>query len=222
MNQTGDSLALGLRSVVALWLLTVFSAAQAASPEHPARPEILRAYVESGDYARAIESVADAASVWLQRPDRDRAPREIAIFDLDETLLSNLPIFQRAGFEMAAVEWETWEQTGTAPMIRPVARLVALARAQGIEIVFLTGRRESRRDATLHNLRHADLPQRFEVIMKPTDHVGSTGSFKATARNTLTRSGATIVLNIGDQRSDLDGQGAPHEFLLPNPFYLTP
>lgn len=211
-----------LRRVVALLLFGISLAAHAAAPEHPARPEVLRTYVESGDYDRAIEAVADAATVWLQRPERARAEREVAIFDLDETLLSNLPIFQRAGYEMASAEWETWEQAGAAPLITPVARLVALARAQGIEIVFLTGRRESRREATLRNLDRVGLPPPFQLIMKPTEHVGATGGFKEAARNALTKNGAAIVLNIGDQRSDLDGQGAPHEFLLPNPFYFTP
>jgi predicted secreted acid phosphatase len=46
--------------------------------------------------------------------------------------------------------------------------------------------------------------------------------FKATKRSEIVEQGYTIVLNMGDQLSDLEGGYAERTFKLPNPFYWIP
>jgi acid phosphatase len=59
--------------------------------------------------------------------------------------------------------------------------------------------------------------------MEPADaHYLSAADFKAPQRQTIESEGYTIVANMGDQPSDLDGGFAERTYLLPNPFYRIP
>lgn len=53
-------------------------------------------------------------------------------------------------------------------------------------------------------------------------HYVSAADFKAPQRKAIEDEGYTIVANLGDQHSDLDGGFAERTFLLPNPFYRIP
>jgi hypothetical protein len=48
----------------------------------------------------------------------------------------------------------------------------------------------------------------------------TTEGFKTEVRRKLTAQGYIIVVNIGDQYSDLNGGYAERTYKLPNPFYL--
>ncbi len=61
--------------------------------------------------------------------------------------------------------------------------------------------------------------------MKPNDfhpRGGSAATFKAPARKKLEDEGYKILVNIGDQESDLNGGFAENALKLPNPFYYIP
>ncbi len=48
------------------------------------------------------------------------------------------------------------------------------------------------------------------------------GLFKAACRKEIESKGYHIVVNMGDQLSDLEGGHADGEFKLPNPMYFVP
>jgi acid phosphatase len=101
-----------------------------------------------------------------------------------------------------------------------VLALTALARERGVAVFFLTGRPERLRAATERNLREAGY-EWTAVLMKPDDLVTrSAVELKAPARRKLVDAGYTIILNIGDQMSDLEGGHAERTYKLPNPFYV--
>ena len=209
-------------------LLACAIAMAAAGLSHASPPTVaaerraeLRAYVESGHYDRDIRCVAIEAGDWLRARTSRGGGKLVAVFDIDDTLLSNLPVFQRTDYAPGAADWTEWEATGEAPVIAPVLALLRAAHAANVEIVLLTGRHERRRNVTLKNLRSAGIEFPFELIMKPATHQGRTGEFKERIRRELIARGATIILNIGDQASDLAGGFAERTFKLPNPFYLT-
>jgi hypothetical protein len=52
--------------------------------------------------------------------------------------------------------------------------------------------------------------------------VTSEVEYKAPARQKLVEQGYRILLNVGDQNSDLAGGFAERTFKLPNPFYFAP
>ncbi len=88
---------------------------------------------------------------------------------------------------------------------------------------FITGRHETQRPATERNLLDAGYLGYTRLIMEPPgSQYRSAADFKAPQRELIEQLGYTIIANIGDQPSDLDGGHAEQTFLLPNPFYRVP
>ena len=104
----------------------------------------------------------------------------------------------------------------------PVLALAELARQRGVAVFFLTGRPERMRAATEANLRAAGYAW-TGLILRPDDlTTRSAAEFKAPERKKIEEQGYTIIVNVGDQASDLDGGFAEKTYKLPNPFYLIP
>jgi len=212
----------------ALLLFTVLAlpfVAPAAEPRNldTAKNEIIR-YIDSGDYARDLVHVAAAAEQYLA--ERLKAPAQpgqklAIVFDLDETLLSNLPHMRPLGFGYVPSLWQDWVAEGTAPVIEPVAKLYHLAAAKGVAIFLISDRREKDRAGTEKNLRHAALGNYAALYLKPDDSSETAQTFKSGTRKKITAGGFTIIANLGDQESDLAGGYAERTFKLPDPFYIT-
>ena len=68
------------------------------------------------------------------------------------------------------------------------------------------------------NLRKVGFDGWQELVLKP----GGIGTldYKAGERKRIEGEGYDIVVNVGDQESDLDGGYADRGFKLPNPFYF--
>jgi hypothetical protein len=58
--------------------------------------------------------------------------------------------------------------------------------------------------------------------MRPNGNTEPARIYKSNVRQELEKKGYRIVLNIGDQASDLAGCCSERVFKLPNPFYLVP
>jgi acid phosphatase len=188
-------------------------------------------YIDSGRYDADIGAVAEQARVFLE----SRAQREgklAIVVDVDETALSNLPSLRANdyGFIVGGpcdlprgpCGLFTWIGMARAEPIKPVLALVRLARERGVAVFFLTGRPERLRAATEANLRAAGY-EWTGLLLKPDNlTTKSAVEFKAPERKKLQDQGYTIIVNIGDQMSDLDGGVAERTYKLPNPFYLVP
>ena len=60
-------------------------------------------------------------------------------------------------------------------------------------------------------------------ILKPFDYKEKTVAiYKSHMREQIEKQGYDVVLNIGDQKSDLAGGHADKAFKLPNPYYFIP
>ena len=115
----------------------------------------------------------------------------------------------------------TWEKLGVDPAIESTLDIYRTARSLGVKVFFVTGRKETSRAGTEQNLRIAGYPVWERVIMEPEgSHFASATDFKAPAREKIEQEGFTIIANVGDQKSDLDGGHAEKGFKLPNPFYF--
>ncbi len=198
--------------------------ATAAEPRNLdlAKAEV-RDYVSSGEYLRAIAAVATPADTWLVERAAKRTPGErlAVVFDLDETLLYNWPHIDSLGLGYTSAAWEAWVAAGKAPPIEPVRVVYRTARRLGLEVIYITGRRERQRPGTEKNIRAIDCGEFAELVMKPDDWKGTSAEFKTAARARLAAKGFAIIANVGDQDSDLTGGHAERTFKLPNPFYLT-
>lgn len=187
---------------------------------YPHKLEI-RAYVARGDYEREIAAVAARAGAWVEERSRQGGARLTVVFDLDETLLFNWPHMSAMDFGYVAREWDRWVEEAKAPAIEPVREVYRAARRRGVEVVFITGRRENARAGTERNLRAIDCADYAALILRPMEEKGTAAAFKTAVRRKLAGEGRTIIANIGDQESDLAGGFAERTFKLPNPFYFS-
>lgn len=189
------------------------------------------AYLDSGRYEADLAAVGEQARAYLEARAR-RGGKLAIVVDVDDTALSNLPSLRANdyGFIVGGpcdlprgpCGLLAWIGMAKAEPIKPVLALVRAARARGVAVFFLTGRPERLRAATEANLRGAGY-EWTGVILKPDDlATRSAAEFKAPERKKLMDRGYTIIVNIGDQMSDLDGGFAERTYKLPNPFYFIP
>lgn len=117
------------------------------------------------------------------------------------------------------------------PAIKPTLHLAQWADEHGIKVYFLTGRPEHQRDATLRDLASQGYPDPAAAFLHPEGDAPaylkcapdcSTIEYKSQTRAHIEDMGNTIVLNVGDQHSDLKGGHALRTVKLPNPMYYLP
>ncbi len=201
----------------------------AESPGHVQEPENhaivvarLMRYHDSGEYEWGIREVANAARDYL----RERAKthyeeeRAAAVFDIDETALSNWQAMADCGFCAYSIEAKLYS-IAHDPAITPVLELYNEARSNAVATFFLTGRPESQRELTIANLKEAGYKDWNGLIMRPDGDKSPARVFKPQERRKIEDRGYHIILSIGDQASDLAGCCAERTFKLPNPFYLV-
>jgi len=182
--------------------------------------EEVRAYVAGGGYARDVAAVAEQVRAWVEQRAAAGGGRLAVVFDVDETLLSNLPSMEALDFGYIPDEWRRWVEQASAPALEPVREVFRRARRLGVETLVITGRRESERQATARNLAAVGCGDFRELVCRPDGDQRAAADFKTAARARLAAEGWLIIANIGDQESDLAGGYSERTFKLPGPFYL--
>lgn len=212
----------GVRMTVAMIGFVVGLAAGEPSNLSVLKQEIV-AYVESGEYAAEVEAVVAPAREFLAERVARKAPGErlAAVLDIDETAISNFAQMRAQDFGYVPPVWDAWVARGEAPAIAPVLELFRAARAAGVEVIFITGRRESDRSGSEKNLRAAGFGDYAALWLKPNGANSSTEQFKTETRRRIEAEGRTIVANVGDQASDLAGGFSERTYKVPGPFYHT-
>jgi HAD superfamily, subfamily IIIB (Acid phosphatase) len=143
------------------------------------------------------------------------------VFDVDETLLSNYTAIDADNFTFGPKsQAEATEEIGTA--IPSSLKLFNDAKARGITIFLITGRRENTRVHTTSNLTREGFTGYKQLILKPDASTDSTVVYKGNARAGIEQQGYRIIANVGDQYSDLAGGHADVAYKLANPFYFLP
>jgi hypothetical protein len=144
--------------------------------------------------------------------------RKLAIvLDIDETSLSNYTGLEATGF--SGIGTVAPAVTGTGTAIAPTLGLYRDARGHGVAVFFITGRPSQIQSITEQNLKSQGYDQGWDGLsFKPSS--SGTEAFKAGERAKIEQQGFDIVLNMGDQESDLHGGHADRDFKLPNPFYF--
>jgi acid phosphatase len=177
-----------------------------------------------GCYAKDVDRQADRAIAFLRmRAARPKAQEKLAlVLDIDETTLSNYEEMIKADFAYDNTVFDAWVESAKAPAIPGTLRLFKEAQRLGVKTFFITGRAESERAATELNLQDRGFQDWQELILRqPTQASATAQAYKSAARATIQAQGYKIVLNVGDQWSDL--KGAPEaEFSVkyPDPFYF--
>jgi predicted secreted acid phosphatase len=186
-------------------------------------------------YDADLARVDRAAEAWIER----RAPhvvRPALVLDIDETSLSNWSVMYHNDFAYfregdcdlnvaRACGQAAWEKSEAAPAIAATLALFNAAKAHGVAVFFVTGRRETAEEsaATEDNLRKAGYDGWAGIFLRPPEsHEASIAVYKSGARAKIEAQGYHIIANVGDQQSDLALGHAERAFKLPNPFYYLP
>lgn len=185
----------------------------------------LKAYIDSGGYFKDVAAVALSANKYLvKRIAHGAKPgKKLAVvFDIDETTLTNLPHIIDNDYGYVPRVWDAWILEAQAHAIIPVQAIYDTAVRGKVAVFFITARPESARASTEKNLREVGYDTWTGIFYKPvTDPALTTTGFKTEVRRKLTGEGYVIIINIGDQDSDLAGGYAERSYKLPNPFYLA-
>jgi acid phosphatase len=186
---------------------------------------------QAGNYNDDIKLVlADVRGYFEQRADQVRKPA--IVLDIDETSLSNWQNIKANNFGFIkggpcseepnlACGFDEWVLKASAPAIPPTLEFFNSAIVKNVAVFFITGRRDSQRRATLWNLDRAGFQGWARLSARPDDdHNETIVPYKSGERKKIENEGYTIIANVGDQQSDLDGGSAECTFKVPNPFYF--
>jgi predicted secreted acid phosphatase len=156
----------------------------AYSPKEPENHSFvvdrLLRYHDSGEYEWQIREVANAARDYLGKRIRDesKGDRLAAIFDVDETALSNWQAMADCGFCSYAIESKLYS-TAHDPAIAPVLELFTYARKNGVAVFFLSGRPESQRELTVRNLNEVGYIGWTDLVLRPAGNNSPARVFKS-------------------------------------------
>jgi predicted secreted acid phosphatase len=213
-----------VRTPLTLIVLLTLVVAPTASAQDWAQ---IREYRNSGEWDRDISAATNRAKAYIAKRIRARRvpPKPALVLDVDDTSLDNYPCIDAGDPQSANVLgllincWVRFD----VPAVDQTRSLFRRARRLGIKVFFVTGRFEPFRKGTRDNLRSAGYRTPFELVMRPAeDHRPSVVPFKRSARRAIGTRGFTILANLGDQRSDLQGGFAERRYRLPNPMYTLP
>jgi hypothetical protein len=190
---------------------------------------------------------ADAALTSLlaahhaETPEAAREQKLAMVLDIDETSLSSYCEEKREDFGYIPAMFEAWIVSPEASIPIPgTLRLFRRARAAGVAVFFITGRAgkgtaSDQTESTARNLRTAGYADWQGLMLHDASYnTRDTTTYKSAARAALMAQGYKIILNIGDQWSDLRDppQKAGSDprppargeisVKLPNPFYYLP
>lgn len=185
----------------------------------------VRSYIKSGAYERGIADVIDSARSFLASHYKS-VSRPAIVLDIDETSLSNLRFELRYNFGFEGALWDAWVKKSEATAIKPTLALAKWASNHHIAIFFITGRKQLSSnladDPTVINLKKAGYPAWAGLYFKDPHKKMTTIEFKTSERKAISSEGYTILVNVGDQFSDLEGGYAEGKFKLPDPMYYIP
>jgi acid phosphatase len=194
--------------------------------------DVLLAY-QAENYDADVAAVFAAARAYIEGR-AGQVSKPVLVLDIDETSLSNWSNLKANNFGFIAdgacdrlpngpCGFKAWILQGVAPAIKPALDLFNAAKAKGVAVFFITGRRDRERQATLWNLDRAGYEGWAKLVTRPDDDAHPTvEAYKTEERRKLAEAGYTIIATVGDQQSDLDGGFAECTFKVPNPFYFIP
>jgi acid phosphatase len=226
-------------------LLAIFSAAQSASADHTPLPEeptpnlgqlkiqliayhdCTGKYKDEGKcYTNEVDRQAERAIEYLQQRTVRRKPDEklALVLDVDETALSNWDEEKQDDFGYIPADWNAWVAKKQAPAIEGTLRLYRKAIEQKVHVFFVTSRSTDQGFETADNLNAVGYDQWDGLALRgPHPKMQTVTDFKSGERRKIAEAGYKIILNVGDQMSDLNGEPqAELSIKLPNPFYYIP
>ncbi|KAM0938216.1 putative Acid phosphatase [Dioscorea sansibarensis] len=189
--------------------------------------DLVKEYVNGQQYTTDSKVVARHAQAYAKTIEVAKDAKDVWIFDVDETLISNLQHYTIDGYRSKVDNesaFEKWALSAKAPALPWSLWLYKKLQGLGFHLVLLTGRKETHRNSTEQNLISAGYHSWKKLILRNSTETGkSAQEYKASKRAELVAKGYRIHGNSGDQWSDLLGwPEAKRSFKIPNPMYHIP
>jgi predicted secreted acid phosphatase len=198
--------------------LAAVATAAAATVRTDTSPADLRA--GKAAYEKAITAGYAKATKLLDAQLAKHPKKPTVVLDIDETTMSNWGCLDAADFDLSGLANCVINSTSVA--FPAAKRFIAHARARKVAIAFITGAPQVVCAGRRKNLIAQGIKAPFSLTCRPaSDQRDTLVPYKSAARKAIVKKGATIVLNVGDQKSDLAGGAARKTLKLPNPIYVT-
>jgi predicted secreted acid phosphatase len=201
------------------------AAASAKEPPQPASSDTIIKYHDSGQWDKDIDTaVAKAKKSLTTQLAAKKAPKKPSIvFDIDDTLESSYDC-QKASGSFGTVPSAVCVVNGGQVPIKQTKALYKYALKKKVNVFFITARPEGLRKATVAQLKKDGFGKYKQLDLRPNDdpNKDSVVPYKSGARKAIQKKGFHILVNVGDQKSDLSGGAAVKTFKIPNPMYFTP
>ena len=186
-------------------------------------------FSKTSEYRKEFDTAIKDAKAACQK---NIGQKMVAIVsDIDETLIDNRPFFEAKltgpGASQASssgFDWDnfsSWVKEAKAPTLKKTADFLAWARKNDFAIFLITGRQEKDRAGTILNLVR-DKVAYDGLYMRPNGDKSPAEVMKTKHRKAIEEMGYHIIVNIGDQFSDLSGGVAVDCEKLPNKMYYVP
>lgn len=180
-----------------------------------------------GCYWADMEAQARRAEGALDRAVAARrgGERLAMVLDIDDTSLSTYCVMKEEKFGFIETMFSAWMNSPEDSVVLPgTLRLFNKARAAGVEVFFITGRMEPFRAATVRGLETAGYKGwKGLSLRRGAQQTMATVAYKSEERRKIVDAGYRIVMSVGDQWSDLNGEPrAEISVKMPNPFYYLP
>ncbi|PAN25903.1 hypothetical protein PAHAL_4G333500 [Panicum hallii] len=181
-------------------------------------------YVTGVAYRSDLELVARESAAYARAAPLRGDGRDAWVFDVDETLLSNLPYYADHGYGLELFDhqkFDRWVERGEARAIPSSLKLYNEVRELGFKTFLLTGRSEGHQGVTMENLKKQGFHDWDKLILRAAcDREKTATVYKSEKRKEMEEEGYRILGNSGDQWSDLLGSPmSVRSFKLPNPMY---
>ncbi len=187
-------------------------------------------YSDTSRFVTDTKRQVDTAKRYLQQR-LGRVGNPAIVLDVDDTSEITFGWEADNDFGFDPVKQQQAIDNGTFVANKPVLELANWAAQHGVKVYFLTGRNEFQGPQSLKNLANEGYPAPAGAFFKPKtaapDYLPcgltcNTVQYKSGTRAHIEATGAHIVLNLGDQFSDLEGGYAERPVKLPNPMYYLP
>jgi 5'-nucleotidase (lipoprotein e(P4) family) len=142
--------------------------------------------------------------------------QQAIVVDIDETVLDNSPYEAKCILDAIQYPayWDEWVELAKAEPVPGALEFLQYAGSKGIEVYYITNRREKHREATLKNLKKIGFPfAENEFLLMRTDESG-----KKSRRDKVSETRQIIML-IGDNLNDFSENF--EEQLISERFALT-
>lgn len=206
-----------------IWLVFVLTLTSCSTGElknlYFAKQEVV-SYYETGKYSVETKDVIKSAIDDLSKisvPDN-----AAAVFDIDETALSNYDYIKSIDFGYNKELWDKYIQDTTAKAIPEVKELYDWLIKNNVKIYFITGRSEVGYESTKQNLINEGYTKFEKLFVRtPADSKITAVEYKSKIREKLTNDGYKIIACVGDQYSDLEGGNTGLKVKIPNYLYYV-